>query len=142
MYYVNEEQIERRLAVIPELIQAMDMLTREWDGGLLQALAQERTLHLAIEVVTDVGSYLIDGFLMREASSYEDIIEIIAEENAIPAELAGPLTRLVKMRRPLVQDYFALDRSALHPLVQELPAVLERFFQSVRDYLAEELSRF
>jgi uncharacterized protein YutE (UPF0331/DUF86 family) len=142
LYYVNEEQIERRLAVIPELMQAMDALNREWNGGLLQALAQERTLHLAIEVVTDVGSYLIDGFLMREASSYEDIIEIIAEENAIPAELAGPLTQLVKLRRPLVQDYFALDRSALHPLVRELPVVLERFFHSVRDYLAKELNRF
>ena len=83
MYYVNVEDIKKRLDAMPELEQALVQLAQEWQGTLLQGLAQERVLHLCIETVTDVGSCLIDGYLMRDASSYEDIIEIIGGEGVI-----------------------------------------------------------
>src|SRR5690606_36925663 len=84
VYYVNQEQISIRLAVIPALTDTMNMLQQNWTGSAIERLAQERALHIAIEVVTDVGSYLIDGFLMRDASSYEDIVEITAGEGVYP----------------------------------------------------------
>lgn len=142
MYYVDETQIEQRLAGIPDIVQAIETIVQQWDSSLLYAMAQERALHLAIETVTDVGSYLIDGFLMREASSYEDIIEIVSEEQVFPGELAGPLTDLVKLRRSLVQDYYLLGREQLHPLIPKLPAILEQFSSSVRHYIARELGPF
>lgn len=142
MYYVNREQIEERLALIPTLADACRLLQEEWNGAdphLLHMLAQERLLHLAIELVTDVGSLLIDGFLMRDASSYEDIVDILRGENVFPAELEQPLLALVRLRRPLVQDYMRLERGSLHPLTERLPEVLARFGDSVRDFIAKEL---
>ncbi|MEK0312842.1 DUF86 domain-containing protein [Cohnella sp. 56] len=139
MYYVNRQAIASRLRCIPELAEASARLAGEWKGELLQGLAQERCLHLALEIVTDIGSFLIDGFMMRDAGSYEDIVGVIAGENVIDEQAAGRLRALVALRRPLVQDYDLWQRPQLHPLTGELPALLTAFSESVKAYLRTEL---
>lgn len=140
MYYVNRKQIEVILGQIPGIVTGLRSAADSWDGSILMGLVQERCLHLAIEVVTDVGSCLIDGFIMRDAGSYEDIISIIHEEKVFGTDgIHEVLTQLVSLRKPLVQDYFAWDRSALHPMTLALPEVLERFAAEVRSYLDQEL---
>lgn len=139
MYYVNQEQIAVRLNSIPALSDAIVQLQEQWNGDIIQQLAQERALHLAIEIVTDVGSYLIDGFLMRDASSYDDIVEITAGEGVYPAEMTPILLELVRLRRPLVQQYFEWESQQLHPLMLQLPQLLLQFKQAVEQYVAKEL---
>ena len=136
---MNQEQIAVRLGAISELAEALGMLSKHWQGDLLQGMAQERALHLAIETVTDVGSYLIDGFIMRDASSYEDIMEIVGEEGVFPASMLPTLLQLVKLRKPLVQDYYTWPRQELHPLISELPELLTAFKAAVESYLEREL---
>ncbi|MGO4184205.1 DUF86 domain-containing protein [Paenibacillus sp. TAF43_2] len=139
MYYVNREQIAVRLNSITEIASALDSLAANWQGTVLEGLAQERALHLAIETVTDVGSFLIDGFILRDASSYEDIIDITGEAGAFPLEMQATLTELVKLRKPLVQDYYVWPRTELHPLTKTLTTLLPAFKQSIDDYLEREL---
>lgn len=140
MYYVNRKQIETILAQIPDITTGLRTVTASWDGNTLIGLIQERCLHLAIEVVTDVGSCLIDGFIMRDAGSYEDIISIIHEEKVLgKSEIYERLIELVALRKPLVQDYFAWEREALHPLTPILSEVLEKFAVEVGNYLDQEL---
>lgn len=139
MYYVNEQQIEVRLAYTSRLCEAAKQLIDNWEGTNLQALAQERILHLAIEIITDVGSYLIDGFIMRDASSYEDIVEITAGEGVYPDSLKSFLLEIVQLRKALVQEYFEWKQAELHPLMQQLPDALQLFSSSVKQYLEAEL---
>jgi uncharacterized protein YutE (UPF0331/DUF86 family) len=140
MYYVDQQQIEQRLNFISSVIEACEQLPAAWeDDHLLVRFAQERALHLAIETVTDIGSLMIDGFIMREASSYEDIIDILAQEQVFDGETAATLKELVKLRRPLVQDYVSFERSELNPLVRQLPGVLHKFTEDVRAFIQKEL---
>ncbi|AIQ63503.1 hypothetical protein PSTEL_10840 [Paenibacillus stellifer] len=140
MYYVNRDQIERILQVIPDITEGLRQAAASWDGGIIWGLVQERCLHLAIEVVTDTGSCLIDGFIMRDAGSYEDIVTIIHEESVFTdKELYGRLLELVSLRRPLVQDYSNWNREALHPLTPLLPELLTAFAEETRAYLNREL---
>ena len=140
MYYVNRQQIERHLKYFPFIIQAAERLRGEFDpNDPLHVLAQERVIHVAIESVTDIGSYLIDGFLMRDASSYEDIMEIMRDEKVIRTELFKPLTELVKLRKALVQDYDALNSLEFSLIIKELPGMMEEFSESVERYLQQEL---
>jgi len=139
MYYVNREQIAVRLNSITEIASALDTLAANWQGSVLEGLAQERALHLAIETVTDVGSFLIDGFILRDASSYEDIIDITGEAGAFPLQMQATLTELVKLRKPLVQDYYVWPRTELHPLTRTLATLLPAFKQSIDEYLEREL---
>lgn len=139
MYYVDVKQIEDRLSFLPTVIDAGRKLSADWNGAdPIRVFAQERLLHVAVETITDVGSLLIDGFIMRDASSYEDIIGILDGEGVLADGLAEPLIRVVKLRRTLVQDYMRLDADELHPYLTELPGLLERFARSVRDFLASQ----
>lgn len=143
MYYVNHEQIGERLGMIPVLSEAAERLGAEWREArpdLLHILAQERLLHLSLELVTDLGSLLIDGFLMRDASSYEDIVDILHGEGVFDGGLLAPLQTLVRLRKPLVQDYARLERGALHPLTERLPELLADFGEAVQRFMAKELA--
>ncbi|WP_019638777.1 DUF86 domain-containing protein [Paenibacillus fonticola] len=142
MYYVNREQIERRLHMLPEIVQvlqASDSIQMQ-QAGLLERYAIERALHLALEIVTDVGSYLIDGFIMRDASSYEDIVDIMLDENVIDTVLHSILIELVRLRKPLVQEYFDMDRDAASTVIKRLKEAeaLDAFAGRVRAYLDQE----
>ncbi|MCS7462217.1 DUF86 domain-containing protein [Paenibacillus doosanensis] len=144
MYYVNHEQINVRLQFLPVLSEACGQLVAQWDQAepsarLLLHLAQERTLHLAIESVTDVGSLLIDAFMMRDASSYEDIIDILAGEGVFDGQVSSILKQLVALRKPLVQDYAAYPREALHPLILALPEALSAFAEAVPAFISREM---
>ncbi|WP_442601410.1 DUF86 domain-containing protein [Paenibacillus sp. KN14-4R] len=141
MYFINEEQIEARLQFIPELVKACEELKQvDMQAGVRNQLAQERVLHLAIETVTDIGSLLIDGFILRDASSYEDIVEILRGEQAFSDEIAQLLIELVKLRKPLVQEYMTWDRQGLHPMMTKLPEALPEFVTSVRSFIHKELN--
>jgi uncharacterized protein YutE (UPF0331/DUF86 family) len=144
MYYVNKEQIEQRLQFISLILTAIEDLKQIWnEDDLLNALAQERILHLAIESVTDVGSFMIDGLMMREASSYEDIIEVLHGEAVYSSDVRDVLLELVKLRRPLVQDYFSFERNKeLHPILMKLSETLTEFTEKVCLYLVKELGDF
>ncbi|MBP2001338.1 uncharacterized protein YutE (UPF0331/DUF86 family) [Paenibacillus shirakamiensis] len=141
MYYVNREQIERRLQVLPDIIEILKSASDQTDHLLLHRYAEERALHLAIEVVTDVGSYLIDGFIMRDASSYEDIVDIMLDEHVVPEDMGNLLIQLVRLRRPLVQEYFSWDKGGLESLMHVLPDALADFAHRIRVYLDQELSQ-
>lgn len=143
MYYVNKEQINLRINCIPMISSAMKDLLQQWStGNVLHALAQERLLHLAIETITDIGSYMIDGLMMRDASSYEDIIGVLHGEGVFSAHVSEVLIELVKLRKPLVQDYYDFDRTQIHPLITVLPEILSEFAEKSQSYLDKELEGF
>ncbi|WP_309120091.1 HepT-like ribonuclease domain-containing protein [Paenibacillus sp.] len=152
MYYVNEEQIEARLRFLPTVTKALRELAsgaaagageeRNGSSTLLTHFAQERALHLAIEAVTDVGSFLIDGFMMRDASSYEDIVDVLRTEGVLPEDLADGLKALIALRRPLTQDYMDLPRNGLRDDLERTAALLERFAPLVTAFIRKELQPF
>ncbi|MBD0381195.1 DUF86 domain-containing protein [Paenibacillus sedimenti] len=142
MYFINHEQIDQRIQFLEVLAATCKKLEEQWalgEGDLVLHMAQERVLHLAIETVTDVGSLLIDAFILRDASSYEDIVEIVHGEGAYSEALTATLLELVKLRKPLVQEYVNWDRELFHPLIPKLPAAFEEFAASVKAFIKKEM---
>jgi uncharacterized protein YutE (UPF0331/DUF86 family) len=142
MYFINHEQIDQRIQFLGYLALTCKQLEEQWSQGdasdILQ-MAQERVLHLAIETVTDVGSLLIDAFILRDASSYEDIVEIVHGEGAYSESLTETLLQLVKLRKPLVQEFVSWNREELHPLIPKLPAAFRAFDTSVKAFIKKEM---
>lgn len=141
MYYLDRRQMDVRLDFLPGLSDVCRQLTAgsDWPEGRVRDLALERVVHLALETVTDIGSLMIDAFIMRDAASYEDIIAILHDEKVVGDDLVEGLTRLVRLRKPLVQQYYDLDRQELQMVAGMLPGLLDRFAEAVRAYLAREL---
>ncbi|WP_199624516.1 DUF86 domain-containing protein [Paenibacillus alkalitolerans] len=147
MYYVNEEQIRVRLEFMTVVAGSLRRLASVEDRNaydIVYGFAEERALHLAIEAVTDVGSLLIDKFILRDASSYEDIINIIRMEGVLPAETAARLRELIGMRKALTQNYTELDRTQLRPSEQltAIADLLDEFPGHVHAFIAKETEGF
>ncbi len=142
MYFVDREQIEQRLTYIRTfLIQASDTVERDVEhlDPLVLRLSRERVLHLSIEAVTDIGSLMIDGFVMRDASSYEDIIEVLQGEEVFDLSTGAELFELVKLRRLLVQRYDEVDERLLAAWGPKMSQLLSVFADSIEQYLKREL---
>lgn len=105
----------------------------------IEKKALERIAHLLIECVLDVGNLMIDGFIMRDAGSYEDIIDILMDEKVVPEEEGETLKKLVAIRKKLVQNYRQIDESETAIGLADSAAVLHRFPERIRTYLRNEL---
>lgn len=137
MYFVDREQIETTLQFLDKQIEFFETF-EIWESPLEKA-ALERVAHTMIEAVLDVGNAMIDGFIMRDPGSYEDIIDILDDEKVITAEMSSGLKTIVQFRKMLVQQYTAVDHDALiASFAAELPH-LKLFSVKVREYLVNEL---
>ena len=142
IYNVNTDEIDRRLAFIPlitEVSLQLEGVKHDEDNAGVYRFAAERAVHLAAECITDIGNYLIDGFVMRDASSYEDIVDILYGEQVFPSERYTYLQSVVRLRKPLVQEYDRVDPNELFLVAQHLAKELPLFEQAVRHYLIHNL---
>ena len=137
LYFVDREKIEKLLAYYDHLIALFEQ-TSEWNTQIEKA-ALERITHLLIEVFLDVGNDMIDGFIMRDPGSYEDIIEILHDEKVISAEMKVGLKRMISYRKILVQNYTEIPHRQLkEDFTAELP-ILKQLAPRIRDYLHTQL---
>lgn len=140
MYQVNTEKIEQHLVYLERVLTNIAPVLAS--GGVkdeLTALALQRALHIALETVADVGNYLIDGFIMRDPGSYEDIVDILLDEKVIDAPMADAWKEIVNMRKPLITHYPDVHDENVFALLQTHSEMLTTFPHRVRDYLKKEL---
>ena len=140
VYDVDTDRIERQLKVLRECVAVLEEIKRreapEADPVLF--FASSRALHLAVESMIDVGTVMIDGFIMRDPGGYLDIVDILEDEQVIPKEGAERIKDLVRFRDKLVRGYDALSPGEVKDQMERL-SVLSSFEQWVRDYLRREL---
>ena len=144
MYDINTSEIRARLQFIDTWCEGYQQLNQGdlWqlkDSNRIADFAQERLLQLAIELVTDVASYLIDGYIMRDAGSYVDIVEIMLDEKVVSPSLGTKLYELVQLRKGLQQQFLQFPRGGVHPVLQGLDQVLVEFAQAVEAFLAKPI---
>ncbi|WP_242005949.1 DUF86 domain-containing protein [Salisediminibacterium halotolerans] len=128
--------LENRLAYF-ELL-AAECANLEVPESMPEKLAVERTAHLLIEIIIDVGNQMIDGFIMRDPGGYHDILTILADEKVISDNDRDAVQRVIPWRNTLMQEYTEIDHEALFSaLIQEFDSFM-RFPANVRTYIAEE----
>jgi uncharacterized protein YutE (UPF0331/DUF86 family) len=137
MYFVDREKIEEILKYLEIQIQLF-LSQKEWSTPLEKA-ALERLNHIMIESVLDVGNAMIDGFIMRDPGSYDDIIDILIDEKVISTETGNCLKILIQYRKSLVQSYTDVNHRELQEIFSKHLHELVNFAANVRDYLANEL---
>ena len=137
MYFVDRDKIEERLMYIEKMIEFFEEI-KEW-SLTVEKLAIERIIQMVIEAVLDVGNSLIDGFIMRDPGSYEDIIDILEDEKVITKEMSESYKRVLHLRRSLIQTYTTINHDELHQIFSRELGMLKRFAPNVRDYNENEL---
>lgn len=101
--------------------------------------ALERIVHLLVECILDTGNDMIDGFIMRDPGSYNDIMDILVDEKVVPTEEGTHLKKLVSCRKTLVQQYQEVVHQDLLQVISEVEQALQVFPNRIRTYLEQEL---
>lgn len=141
VYDVDTDRIERQLRVLRDCVAVLEETKRrrgEKEEDPVIFFAASRALHLAVECVIDVGTAMIDGFIMRDPGGYLDIVDILEDERVIPKEGADRIRELVRFRDRLVRRYDELSPGEVEDHWEQ-SEVLSSFDRWVRDYLRQEL---
>jgi uncharacterized protein YutE (UPF0331/DUF86 family) len=145
MYNVNTVQIEEILtfidqSILPCLEDVMSASKEEFEAvEPLTAFAAERMFHLFIEATTDIGNLLIDGFIMRDPGSYEDIVDIMEDERVFPEDSALAYKKIVQLRKRLIADYTMNHRQILYDVYHNTNDEMMAYTTYIRKYLQKEL---
>lgn len=137
MYFVDREKIEKTLLCLEDHLAIFNNHST-WES-VIEKKALERIVHIAIEAILDVGNDMIDGFIMRDPGSYEDIIDILEDEKVIITEHAIQLKKIVKVRKNVVQDYLEISHEEITNTMSESMVALASFSPAIRTYLVNEL---
>ncbi|MFY0761818.1 MULTISPECIES: DUF86 domain-containing protein [Metabacillus] len=137
MYFVDREKIEETLVYFEKNL-TLFAEHKEWKTDI-EVKALERLAQMIIEAILDTGNAIIDGFIMRDPGSYEDIIDIMLDEKVVAAAEADGLKEVIGFRKQLVQEYLFIDHTALKDIFNKQSVVLDGFPSRVRAYLENEL---
>src|SRR5690606_24897950 len=107
MYFVDREKIEEILLFMEKQIELIQN-HNSWESEIEKS-ALERGVHTIIEAILDTGNAMIDGFIMRDPGSYEDIVDILTDEKVVDKELSLVLKEIISFRKMLVQQYTNVD---------------------------------
>ncbi|WP_019156173.1 DUF86 domain-containing protein [Robertmurraya massiliosenegalensis] len=137
MYFVDREKIENILGYVEQQLSLFEE-KKEWETAIEKA-ALERVCHTVIEGILDVGNAMIDGFIMRDPGSYEDIIDILEDEKVITFEMSQGLKGVLLYRKMLVQNYTEIEHEDLQHAFHQQLETLKKFSPNVQQYLLNEL---
>lgn len=138
MYFVDRNQVEKALVHIEALL---ELYKKEdnWEEDLIHTLALTRLSHDIIEAMIDVGNTMIDGFIMRDPGSYEDIIDIMDDEKVITESMTTPLKKVIELRQMIVREFIKVDTKVIIATLDNAYEELALFPEKVRHYLENEL---
>ncbi|GAB4072783.1 DUF86 domain-containing protein [Barrientosiimonas marina] len=136
MYFVDRGQIE---AILNYMDQLLEEVGKHSFTTFAEKLYLERTVHLTIESMLDVGNMMIDGFIMRDPGGFEDIIDILIDEEVLPENEEEAYKTVIRLRKMVVKDYLHVDYQQLIDTLQQHQDTLAQFSSHVRHYLDTEL---
>ncbi|MBO9130703.1 DUF86 domain-containing protein [Bacillus sp. 165] len=137
MYFVDRKKIEQTLQCLEEAAAAF--LSNDAYKGTLELYALERIAHIMIDCMLDVGNAMIDGFIMRDPGSYEDIIEILIDESVLPAQEGEHIKEVVRLRKMLMQEYVTVKHEVVFETVNTHIETIRIYPSRIRRYLEQEL---
>lgn len=136
MYFVDREKIEQTLTYMNSLLEEIQDKT---STTTIEQLGLERIAQMVVDAVLDTGNMMIDGFIMRDPGGFDDIIDILVDEQVLPISDEPTYKAMIQLRKQVVKDYLDIDHQALHETLLRKKPVLLQFSKHVRHYLDHEL---
>lgn len=137
MYFIDRNKITETIQYMNALLEFYEAQQQWTSFG--EQLALERLGANIIESIIDVGNSMIDGFIMRDPGSYNDIIDILVDEKVITKEMDQPLKQVIALRKMLVREFMKVNHQAIVKALDENIESLKAFGPKVEHYLVHEL---
>ncbi len=138
MYFIDRNNITATLTYMNSIVNVIDK-TSKFPLGEVEELALERIAQNIIESIIDVGNSMIDGFIMRDPGSYDDIIDILLDEKVITADMESSLKEVLSLRKMLVREFMNVDHQLVAQILNKNINTLNEFPKKIDLYLTNEL---
>lgn len=138
MYFVDRIKIEQMLRFLEAQLARFEEKD-DWNNDEIDQLALERMIQISIDSVLDVGNAMIDGFIMRDPGSFEDIIDILLDEKVITDETSTQFKNVLPLRKMLIQDYMEVSHEQLLSVFNTNKSAFTQYPELIRSYLTNEL---
>ena len=135
---VDQEIVKNKLSHLEEYIHDLDeyndLKLKDLKNDKILFRYLERTLHLAVEAILDIGSHIISDERLGNPRFNTDIVKILAENNIIK-ENVDDYIKMAKFRNIIVHDYAEIDAEILLKIVQENIKDLKAIFKWYKEYI-------
>lgn len=138
MYFIDRKNITATLTYMNSIVSVIDK-TSKFPLDEIEELALERIAQNIIESIIDVGNSMIDGFIMRDPGSYDDIIDILLDEKVITADMESSLKEVLSLRKMLVREFMNVDHQLVAQILMKNLTILNEFPKKIDMYLTNEL---
>lgn len=129
------QRLERLKGYIKELRTIQKVGKKKVCKNGIQFAAMERFIQLSVETVLTLGNHIIAGQNLRKPSTYEQIIQILAEEKIINKKTYNEAKPVPSLRNLLVHDYNEINREKLFDTAREVMPVFEELAKAYRKFL-------
>lgn len=136
VYFVDQKIIEEKLNLMDDHLQFF-YRKKDWTT-FSDNLVLERVVQIVIEAMIDIGNSVIDGFVMRDPGSYEDVINILIDEKVVKEKDGESLKVVLPLRKMVVRDYTKVDHQAMKQIFTENLEAMMNFVPSIKHYLKNE----
>jgi len=131
---VVRNKLEHLEEYINDLEEYQDLSFERLTGDKVLFRYLERTIHLAVESVLDIGSHIISDERLGNPKFNSEIIEILAENNIIKENIVNYI-KMAKFRNVIVHDYAEIDPEILLMIIKENLSDLKAIFKWYKEYI-------
>lgn len=131
---VVRNKLEHLEEYINDLEEYQDLNLEKLSGDKVLFRYLERTIHLAVESVLDIGSHIISDERLGNPKFNSQIIEILAENNIIKENVESYI-KMAKFRNIIVHDYAEIDPEILLMIIKENLSDLKAIFRWYKEYI-------
>lgn len=81
-------------------------------------------LVIGIEIICDIGNHILSYYFGRQAETYKEIIELLAEVEVIPQKFAKRTVEMTKFRNLAIHVYAKVDPKKVYKYI---PQAIKQF---------------
>ena len=136
---VDKEIVREKLIHLEEYINDLDeyrdLKLEELTSDKILFRYLERTLHLAVEAILDIGYHIISDERLGNPVSNKETIKILAENNIIKKNLDNYI-KMAQFRNIIVHDYADIDPEIMLKIINENISDLKTIFKWYKEYIS------
>jgi uncharacterized protein YutE (UPF0331/DUF86 family) len=116
----DRDLVLKKLAIVETSVKELRTLARpaEMATNVVQARFAEHTVQIAIQAILDVASHVVSDERLGEPRTNRDLVDLLARNDWLSADLATVVRRMVGLRNVLVHGYDTVDLAVVRDVVE------------------------
>jgi uncharacterized protein YutE (UPF0331/DUF86 family) len=120
---MKKEEVQNKLDIIPENLEKLEILrARGYEEFTSDFRNIDSALHrfqTSIQVLVDIGGYIIASLGLRAPGTSGEIIDILVEHGLLNAAQRDRYISMIQFRNRIVHFYNDIDMKILYQILQE-----------------------